>query len=75
VESADVQRLAAQMEQLISLFTEGNPEIEQGLAALYQDPQINPTTFWPDYDPALQDFMSKAHAYYRQRRQYELPDR
>lgn len=64
-----VQALAAQMHRLITLFTGGNPAIEDGLRAMYSDPAALPDIYrFEKADSVLQQFMQTALTIYREQR-------
>jgi MerR family transcriptional regulator, thiopeptide resistance regulator len=66
----DVQALAARMNRLIEMFTEGRPEIEESLKQLYSNIEHIPMTVRrDDYDQDLQNFATKALTIYRKNRE------
>jgi len=62
----DVQAVAERMHRLGAMFTQGKPEIEQGLREMYRDVSQIPEGFRVNTDQALQDFMTQAFTIYRE---------
>lgn len=67
VDAPAVQACAAQMHQLISLFTQDNPHIEQGLQSFYERPNPLPEAYGEFHNPELQAFMQAALQVYREK--------
>jgi DNA-binding transcriptional MerR regulator len=61
-----VQALAAQMQQLILMFSGGDPEVERATAQINRDVSQLPDAYRGDRDQALQDFMGEALRIYRE---------
>lgn len=66
-EHADVQVLAAEMNQLILAFTGGDPGIEQSLRSAYENADQHFPTGGTPFDRDLQRFMGQAFDIYRTR--------
>ena len=58
-------RLAERMHRLGAMFTQGKPEIEQGLREMYRDVSQIPEAFRVNTDQALQDFMTQAYTIFQ----------
>lgn len=62
-----VQQVAARMQQQIDAFTNRDPAVEQGLAALHRDGRL-PAAYQVTRDPRLQELAGRALAHYRAQR-------
>jgi DNA-binding transcriptional MerR regulator len=60
--SERAQQLARRWSELIREFTQGDPEIEKGLQALYSDKQNWPSTFQQPFKSAASQFICAAQA-------------